>query len=151
MSGNEALLEPSLHGEGHVVPIYSATTGYLIAFFGGPIAGCGIALIDAYRLGRLRRDWPLAVAAVLLTSALFAWQARGGDALAERFLGRGAGELLYRMLGVAFFGVIFLLHRRFYRSMEILGISPYRKILPGVLAFSGGLGMVILLRALVSP
>ena len=108
MSGSEGLLEPSLRGDGQAVPIYSATTGYLIAFFGGPLAGCGIALIDAYRLRRLGREWPLAIAAVLLTGGLFAWQERGGEVWAERLLGRGAGGLMYRVLGVVFFGAVYL-------------------------------------------
>ena len=56
MSGND-LLRPSIGTvDSPQRPLYSATAGYLTAFFGGPFAATGMAGLNAWRLGRLRTD-----------------------------------------------------------------------------------------------
>ena len=59
MDRDSDLLRPSLTTDrSPAAAIYSVRTGFLTAFFGGPIGGATIALLNSYRLKRLAVDWP---------------------------------------------------------------------------------------------
>jgi len=118
------LLRPSLTaGSDLPRPIYSVRTAFLSSFFGGPVAGAIIALLNSQRLRRLKSDWPIAVLA-LGSSALLQWTI--GRPVWERVnaaLGEGSGRYAYELLSLAFSGVVYGIHRPYYRSMALLGLS----------------------------
>jgi hypothetical protein len=145
-SSKDDLLQPSLTGSGGEISataIYSATTGYVASFFGGPVAGAVIALLNARRLNRLAKDWPVALAAVAILAAVVWWEVRmGGDEWLKAHFGVTAGSVAFRLLGIAFFCGMYGLHYRSYRGMERLGIEArsgwvagFAAIVVGVLAF----------------
>jgi hypothetical protein len=126
VNGRDDLLQPTLTAErGVATAIYSAQTGFYSAFLGGPVAALLIAGINASRLGRLRQDLPLFAAALAIFIAV-AWWMFDGPAVAyliERLGGSGP-HLTLRALGLVYFGVFYLVHRRHYRNMEMMGIEP---------------------------
>jgi hypothetical protein len=145
-STRDDLLRPSLggaSGDVSATAIYSATTGYIASFFGGPVAGAVIALLNARRLNRLSKDWPVALVALALLAATVWWEQRmGGDEWLKAHFGRNSGSVAFRLLGIAFFCGMYGLHYRSYRGMERLGIKApsgwvagFAAIVIGVLAF----------------
>jgi hypothetical protein len=126
MNDRDELLRPSLGSEtSPETSIYSATTGFLAAFFGGPLAGAIVAMVNAWRLKRLASDWPLAVAAIALTVGLVWWEERGGGAQwLFDVAGRSGVEIALRVAGLAFFSVVYAIHRSYYRSMELFAVEP---------------------------
>jgi hypothetical protein len=141
-SSKDDLLQPSLtggSGEISATAIYSATTGYVASFFGGPVAGAVIALLNAHRLNRLAKDWPVALAAVALLAAMVWWELRmGGDVWLKAHLGISAGSVVFRLLGIAFFCGMYGLHYRSYRGMERLGIEARSGWVAGFAAIAVG-------------
>jgi hypothetical protein len=138
------LLQPSLggaSGEVSATAIYSATTGYVASFFGGPVAGAVIALLNARRLNRLAKDWPVALAALALVAAVVWWEQRmGGDEWLKAHVGNSAGSVVFRLLGIAFFCGIYGLHYRSYRGMDRLGIEAPSGWVAGLVAILAGIG-----------
>src|SRR5215470_6426856 len=110
MRNYDDLMQPSLSSaDGPATSIYSMQTGYLAAFFGGPLGGAAIALLNSYRLKRLSSDWPLGVLALVVTIGLFWWQLRsGGQAWLTGHLGRGGPGLVVRIVGLLVFGIVYL-------------------------------------------
>jgi hypothetical protein len=126
MNDRDELLRPSLGSEtSPETSIYSATTGFLAAFFGGPLGGAIIAMVNAWRLKRLASDWPLAVAAIALTVGLLWWELRAGGAewLVD-IAGKNGVQIALRVAGLAFFSVVYAIHRTYYRSMELFAVEP---------------------------
>jgi hypothetical protein len=121
------LLQPTLSGDsGGATAIYSATTGYMAAFFGGPLGGAFIALENARRLGRLASDAWIGGVALVSTILLAWWEQRAGglDWLTAQF-GDGAARFGIRLLGLAFFVLAYTVHRKYYRNMAFYGVpSP---------------------------
>ena len=64
------LLMPSLGGVQVERAPYSSQTGFLAAFFGGPLAACGYGALNARRIGRLTSDGPWLAAFVVGDIAL---------------------------------------------------------------------------------
>ena len=123
MIQDSELLRPSLTaGSDLPRPIYSVRTAFLSSFFGGPVAGAIIALLNSQRLRRLKSDWPTAALApgrraLLQDDSSPEW--RGVNAA----LGEGSGRYAYELLSLAFSGVVYGIHRPYYRSMALLGLS----------------------------
>ena len=143
MNENDDLLRPSLSGSNApATAVYSAATGYVAAFLGGPVAGAVIAMLNARRLQRLHKDWPLALLAVALLHALLWWELRqGGSEWLVSHLGSTGPNALYTVLGVLFFCGIYLLHYRSYRSMQLLGLKAPSGWVPGIVAVIIGMGV----------
>ena len=123
MDPNSELLRPSLGShDSPATAIYSVRTGYLSAFIGGPLAAAAVALVNANRLKRLGTDWPVAVLAVLASLGLAWWEIRaGGRSWLDGRLGRGGSAFVLRITGLAIFGVVYLMHRMYYRGMAVMG------------------------------
>jgi hypothetical protein len=120
------LLRPSLTADvDSPRPLYSVRTAFLSSFFGGPVAGAAIALVNSQRLRRLKTDWPIAVLG-LGSSALLQWSiARHWWEWLDRALGESADHYIFRLFGLGFSGVIYAMHRPYYRSTSLLGLrSP---------------------------
>lgn len=150
MIQDSELLRPSLTpGRTSPAAIYSAQVGFLASFFGGPVAGAQLALLNSHRLGRLSADWPAAVLALALTVglhwsiALHAWDWLGGP------LGKSSAEYLLRLAGIAFFGLLYLRHRPYYRSMSLLGLKARSGVGAGLAAVVTGLIVEAALTALM--
>ena len=153
MADRNELLQPSLGSEtSAATSIYSTTTGYLAAFFGGPLGGAAIALTNSWRLRRLARDWPLAIVALALTGGMAWWEQRaGGLAWLTSHFGSSGQRFAVRVVGIAMFAVIYLIHRRYYRNMEIMGIRPPSGWIPGIVAILGGVGAMTALGQVLAP
>lgn len=140
MSLPEDLLKPTLGGAASGgARLHSAATGYLASFFGGPVAGAIVALANSRRLGRMRQDWPLLPGALLVEGLLQMWLLRGGARLMEAALGQVGPVLMNRVVGLLFFGAIYLLHKRYYRGARVMGLGAANGILIGILAIATGI------------
>ena len=148
MENADDLLQPSLSAtESLATGIYPTRVGYLAAFFGGPLAGATIALLNSYRLKRLATDWPLGLAAVAMTVGLNWWEIRsGGRAWVAGHLGSEGVGLVLRLAGLALFAVVYSLHRQYYRHMALLGIEAPSGWLPGIASVAGSICVTIALR-----
>jgi len=140
MTDND-LLQPSLSGtDAPATSIYSATTGYVAAFLGGPIGAAVVAMVNSWRLNRLAKDWPVALLAVLITATMVYWEVRmGGNRWLVEHLGTGGSRLLLRVIALAYFVGIYGLHYKSYRNMALLGIRPPSGWVLGIIAIGVGL------------
>lgn len=148
MRSNDDLLQPSLERSGSARSIYSSTVGYLSGFIGGPVAAVIVAMVNSHRLGRLGMDWYLAVLGLALAVLVLA-PAPWGFALqmADSFGASGA-RIAYRIAGLAVFGVFYLVHARYHRNMEIVGIKAPSGWILGIVATLAGVLSAVLLSAL---
>jgi hypothetical protein len=153
MNDQDDLLRPSLSGtSAPATAIYSATTGYVAAFVGGPVSAAVIALTNSWRLRRLTKDWPLALLAMALLYAMLSWELRsGGDEWLTRHLGASGPRAFNGVVSLLFFCGIYLLHYKSYRSMQLLGIKAPSGWLPGILAIVIGIGVTFAFVAVLNP
>jgi hypothetical protein len=139
MIQDRELLRPSLTAEhSSASAIYSVRTGFLASFFGGPIGGAIVALLNAQRLRRLRLDWPIAVLALSVSIGLSWSIAAHKWHWLDGSLGRGSGRYLEDLAGLAFYGLVYTLHRPYYRSMALLGLDPPDGLRAGIIAAAIG-------------
>jgi hypothetical protein len=140
MDHNSDLLRPSLSADHNPsAAIYSLRTEFLTSFFGGPIAGAAIALLNSYRLKRLSVDWPIGLIAIAF-STLLAWLAtHGGWHWLDAALGRGSGSIGARVINLVFFTIVYAFHRTYFKSMSVLGIAAPNGLAVGIGAIILGL------------
>jgi hypothetical protein len=151
METPDDLLQPTLGRRGSpATSIYSAQTGYVVSFFGGPLAGATIALANAYRLKRLRTDWPLGLLAITATVGPMWWWFRGGAQWIAVHAGGGTREAVFRALGLGFFALVYGWHRQYYRNMTFLGLTPPSGWLIGIAAVVGGIAVDVGIAAVLS-
>jgi len=80
------------------------------------------------------------------------WQLRmGGRAWLVDHLGRSGPRVALNVTGIALFGASYLLHRRSYRSMDLLGIEAPSGWGVGIAAAVAGLLSVFTLSWLLRP
>lgn len=151
METRDDLLQPTLgQRDSRATSIYSAQTGYVVSFLGGPLAGAAIALANSYRLKRLGMDWPLALLAVAGTVGPMWWWFHGGAQWITAHAGGGGVEVIFRVVGLGFFAVVYGWHRQFYRNMAFLGVAPPSGWLIGIAAVAGGVAVNFGLAAVLS-
>jgi len=124
MDQNSDLLRPSLSADHNPsAAIYSVRTAFLTSFFGGPLAGAVIALLNSYRLKRLAVDWPIALIAIG-SFLLLSWAS----------IHPGWDWAIYasRVANVIFFGIVYAFHRTYYKSMSVLGITAPNGLMVGI-------------------
>jgi hypothetical protein len=123
------LLQPSLGGSARLAAApYSLGTGMWSAFFGGPLAATALIGINAWRVGRLRRD---AVWVVLLAMAYVAWTfflhatPAGAEARSTlvSWLGSRGPAYCDRFIALMSFAGGMLLHRSEQRSADLFGLK----------------------------
>jgi hypothetical protein len=142
MIQDRELLTPSLSADTRVPQaIYSAGTGFLASFLGGPMAGAVIALVNSQRLQRLRTDWPIALLALAITVLIRLSVVDHFWDWLDPLLGRGSISFVYQLVGMVLFGAIYALHKPYYRSMSLFGLKTPNGIVPGLLAIAVGLGV----------
>ena len=144
MIQDRELLTPSLTADARVPrAIYSARTGFLASFLGGPVAAGVVALVNAQRLRRLRTDWPVGLLALALCVLMrLSVMDHFWDWL-DNLLGKGSARFVYQLMGMTFFGAIYALHRPYYRSMSLLGLKTPNGIVLGIVAIALGVGVQI--------
>jgi hypothetical protein len=152
VNGND-LLQPSIgRVDSPQRAIYSATAGYLTAFFGGPFAAIGMAGLNAWRLGRLRTDALALAGGIALAVGLVAFLLRpelfGYQEL--EFAARDV-RIASRVLALLLFGAYWLMHRRYYRGMQILGLEPPRPWPAAIACVAVNFAAMMLLVKLLSP
>jgi hypothetical protein len=145
METRDDLLQASLGHDGPATSIYSAGTGYVASFFGGPIAGATIALVNSYRLKRLGTDWPLGLLALGVTVGPMWWWLRGGAHWAISHGAVGVQQVVSRALGLGFFALVYALHRQYYRNMALFGLRPPAGWPIGLAAVIGSLALTYVL------
>jgi hypothetical protein len=152
METRDDLLQPTLgQSDSAATSIYSARAGYFASFFGGPLAGAAIGLVNAYRLKRLRLDWPLGLLALAVTIGPMWWLSRGGGRQwAVAHLGSGGQGWLLRVLGLGFFALVYGRHRQYYRNMALFGLTPPPGREIGVAAVIGSLAVTFALGLILS-
>lgn len=126
MTSVDELLKPTLEtGAVGRTAIYSTTAGFTTAFFGGPFAAVALTAINSWRLRRLRMDvWPLLAAAALSVLAIWLIESPARFGQPDLELGATGQRLLQRAFSLGLFGLFWLLHRRYYRNMMVMGIEP---------------------------
>jgi hypothetical protein len=140
MDPDSDLLRPSLTaGRNPAAAIYSIRTGFLSAFFGGPIAGAAIALLNAYRLKRLTMDWPIGLIAIAFSAILGWFETHGGWHRLDASFGQGSDIYATRIINLMFFGIVYAFHRTYYKSMAVLAIESPNGLLVGIGAIILGL------------
>jgi hypothetical protein len=138
------LLRPTLSEFRRAPALYNSTGLALSAFFGGPL-GAGIyGAANTFRLGRLPQD--LTVIVVLVAAGFLIpleLQRLGILQDVVSFFGAGTERgygIVLRALGLACFGAIYLLHRRFFRAAKVAGSKSLAGWLPGIAGVALGLG-----------
>jgi hypothetical protein len=141
---SDDLLRPTLSGYRKPPALYGSTGLFLSGFFGGPVGIAVYAGANAYRLGRLTRDLPAIVGitafAFLVMLEAHRW---GWLTLAAQYLGGSLERnfnVIVRAFGIACFGAIYLLHRRFFRAARVTGSALLPGWVPGIAAVAAGIG-----------
>lgn len=142
---NDDLLQPTLSEYRKPPALYHSTGFFLSAFFGGPMGAAIYASANAWRLGRLKGDLPLIVA-IVAGAFLVGLEANKWGLLTSLSEWLGGSDrrnlsVVLRALGLACFGAIYLLHRRFYRAARVSGVEPLSGWVPGVIAVLVGFGV----------
>lgn len=151
METPDDLLQPTLgHRASAATSIYSAQTGYVVSFLGGPLAGATVALANAYRLKRLGTDWPLGLIAMAATVGPMWWWFRGGAQWIAAHAGGDAREVAFRALGLGFFALVYGWHRQYYRNMAFFGLTAPSGWLIGIAAVAGSIAVDLGLAAMLS-
>jgi hypothetical protein len=124
MESRDDLLQPSLtEDRTDATALYSATAGYVTSFFGGPIAAIAFAGVNSRRLGRLRADAPWLTGGLALFAVALWWAFDGRYPASVQPWVQENLRIAARGLGLLYFGAIYLLHRRHYRAMTMMGIE----------------------------
>lgn len=139
------LLQPTLSGSARLAAApYSHATGVWSAFFGGPLAAATMIALNAWRVGRLRRD---AVWVVLLIGAYLAWTfflyatPTGTElrATLTDWLGPRGPAYCDRFIALMTFAGGMLLHRAEQRSADLFGLKRPNGWIVGVALIVGGI------------
>jgi hypothetical protein len=143
----DELLEPSLaSGPAAGISIYSARAALFISFFGGPIAALAIGGLNARLLQRLRQDaWVLVflAGAFLAFVALVIWSLNS-DGQLHWFgivLNQQDVRSLTKGVGLVFYALIYLRHRRFHRAMDLGGSKPRKPWVMAGVVIAGALAL----------
>lgn len=139
------LLRPSLSGDTRPPKApYSVMMGFLTAFFGGFFAALAVIAINSARLRRLRRDLPIVLSALAAYLALlFVLVAAGWSAGLDGNMNKPSG-MLVRALGLAMFGIGYVMHRTEQRAAHVMGLDRPGPWLVGIGCGLGGIGMQVL-------
>ena len=139
----EDLLKPTLSGYRRPPALYHSTGLALASFFGGPAGAVVYAGANTFRLGRLAQDLPVLLVLFGVAFLIPVELAKNEllNPIAAFFGGRPASgyEVVLRVLGLACFGAIYIMHRRFFRAARVAGVNPLPGWLPGAVAIVAGL------------
>ncbi len=128
---NKSLFEPSLQQVRAERPLYSTTTLFMSAFFGGALAAVIVFAVNAWRASRLARDaaWICLAAAIALGLPFFMLAS-----LAE--IGGSASRVLLRVLALLLAGALYLRHRHLFRAQDLFATQRPNGWLLGLAAIA---------------
>lgn len=150
------LLRPSLTPTDRIERApYSLQTGFVSAFFGGPLAAVGMLVLNAVRMETLQRDaiW-LGAAGLLGIGWVWLLIAAGADGAAwlaalAHWLGPNAGGYLERLGGLLLFAGAAALHRREQRAADLFALARPNGWIAGIALILGGRVASLLVEAAV--
>ena len=135
---NEDLLRPTLSDYERTPSLYNSTGFFLSSFFGGPMGAAIYGGANSQRLGRLAADLPLllGVTAVAFMLPYVLYEAGWLQGIAASIGGSATRNygLIMRALGLATYGAIYIMHRRFFRSARVSGATEIPGWIPGIAA-----------------
>jgi hypothetical protein len=140
---DDDLLRPTLSETRPNIALYNSTGFFVSAFFAGPVGAAIYGGANSYRLNRLTKDVPtllLIVAAAYFVPYVLhehGWMQPLSTALGGS-KSRNYG-LFLRALGLATFGMIYLMHRPFFRAAEVAGTDELPGWRPGIAAVLAGM------------
>jgi hypothetical protein len=134
---DEKLLTPELPRVAAGKPMYSVRAGFMVAFFGGPIAATLFSALNSLHRNRLWKDLPVYVAGLTLAVGLLVYALFEPEAFWFNASDTGLGSFRYvfRALGLVLFGAYYLLHKQLYRAEEFLGDKPPSPWRAGIACF----------------
>ena len=145
MNRQNDLLQPSLRGDvsASLRAPYSTQTGVLAAWFGGPLAAIGFAVLNAHRLGRLRRDALWIAALTVAWVALMYWQMSTDPTNAiKQWLLVNASDLPtrygYRVLALVYCGIATFMHNQQRRATTMFGGERPNGVVAGLILVAAG-------------
>lgn len=140
---NEDLLRPTLSNYERAPSLYNSTGFFLSSFFGGPLGAAIYGGANSHRLGRLSSDLPLLIGVTAVAFMLpYALHEAGWlQGLAASIGGSSTRNygLIMRALGLATYGAIYIMHRRFFRSAKVSGAREIPGWVPGAGALVAGI------------
>lgn len=146
------LLQPSLSAPGQVprAAPYSATTGYISSFFGGPYAALIVVALNVHRLGRWREDATWLAFGLALALAWSLWLPgltvfADIDAILRAALGQGAWRYAERAFSLGLFAVLHWRHRRIDRASDLFALNRPSGWVAGLAAIVCGTLVAVLL------
>lgn len=139
---NDSLFQPSLQHVREERPLYSTTTLFMSAFFGGVFAATLVFGVNAWRAARLPRDLGALILAGVAGLLLPLLVLQFGPAESD-----SATRVLMRLGGVLVAGLLYLRHRGLYRGQELFGVTRPNGWGIGLLAVA--LGFALNLAVLV--
>lgn len=151
------LLRPSLDGSSPIGSApYSQQTGMWSAFFGGPLAAVAMIGINAWRVGRARRDapWVVALLAAYVAWTYFLETTPGGEqarATLAQWLGPRGPAYLDRFIALMVFLLGMLLHRSEQRSSDLFGLARPKGWIMGIGLIVAGIVASVLLIVGLRP
>jgi len=149
------LLQPSLVDAKPREAPYSAQTGFLASFFGGPLAALAMFGINSHRIGRLRSDavW---LAAILVACVAFEvwWRLSPGGQVFDAWLvaqfGKSGGRFVERLSGLLIFAIAAAIHRREHKASDLMGAKRPNGLALGAALIVGGWVVSGLLKGLIA-
>ena len=139
MSRDE-LLTPSLGNGDTQAPIHSIGAMIAAAFFGGAPAVPLLAAENSRLRGRLAKDAPWLILALVLTALLMITLTSYYHPDEPSDVRRNI-RLFSRATGFAYVAAYFLLFRRIYRTQRMMGLDPPSPYGPVIAAVLGGIAV----------
>lgn len=151
------LLTPSLETTGTVKqPLYSNTAMFFTAFFGGGLAVTLLAGLNAWRSGNFSQHWPWLMLSAVASLMLILWYFGLLPVLSLPDLHALLGKwdvsirVVNRALGLLLWFGFFVLFRREFKAMTLMGINPPSPWLPAIGCVGLALTITIVLTTLAS-
>lgn len=146
----DELLKPELTEEGGGRSLYSNRALFFTGFFGGPLAVLLLSAMNSSLLNRLKKDLPLYLAFTAGVGIFYFMVLPEGVAGFHDLSQFRRQDPFFRFgpraLALAFWAVIFVLHRPFQQAMAIMDLDPLKPWKPAILcALAGGMVQLALL------
>lgn len=133
-----SLLQPVLSEAHSKIALISSRALFFTAFFGGPVAIILLSALNSQRLKRLKHDFLLYGAGLIILVAAFFYfidipeGAQGWQWIGEYRRNHPIFRYGHRVLALAYWAVSYGLHRRFHKSMVLMDIEPLSPWIPAI-------------------
>jgi len=122
----DSLLEPSIKHSGSQKPMFSITSHFLVAFFGGPIGLTLFSMISIFRIGKLRENIItyilLSVISIGFTAFVFYLYLTGWPNWLMIMESEASSlKNVIKIFSVILCGAIYLLHKHYFSISRLSG------------------------------